>query len=80
MGLMPAFAVGLLTALHTLNGIYLPPGDLARRAIRIERETLQEVGGWQDQITAAYGGFNAIRFRDGDFEARPLTVGAERRA
>jgi D-glycero-alpha-D-manno-heptose-7-phosphate kinase len=67
-------------ALHTLNGIYLPPGELARRAIRIEREILGEVGGWQDQVMAACGGFNAIWFRDGDFEVRPLTVGAERRA
>jgi D-glycero-alpha-D-manno-heptose-7-phosphate kinase len=80
IGSSSAFAVGLLTALHTLNGIYLPPGGLARRAIHIEREILQEVGGWQDQITAACGGFNAVFFRDGDFEVRPLTVGAERRA
>jgi D-glycero-alpha-D-manno-heptose-7-phosphate kinase len=79
-GSSSAFAVGLLAALNTLNGIYLPPGELARHAIRIEREVLQQVGGWQDQITAACGGFNAVLFRDGDFEVRPLTVGAERRA
>jgi D-glycero-alpha-D-manno-heptose-7-phosphate kinase len=80
IGSSSAFAVGLLSALHTLNGIYLPPGELARQAIRIEREILGEVGGWQDQVMAACGGFNAIWFRDGDFEVRPLTVGAERRA
>jgi D-glycero-alpha-D-manno-heptose-7-phosphate kinase len=80
IGSSSAFAVGLLNALHTLNGIYLPPKELARRAIRIEREILGEVGGWQDQVMAACGGFNAIWFRDGEFDVRPLTVGAERRA
>ena len=52
IGSSSAFSVGLLNALHALNGVYLPPKELARRAIRIERETLQEVGGWQDQILA----------------------------
>lgn len=80
IGSSSAFTVGLLTALHTLNGIYLSPTELARRAIRIERETLGEVGGWQDQIMAAFGGFNAVWFRDGNFEVHPLAVGAERRA
>jgi D-glycero-alpha-D-manno-heptose-7-phosphate kinase len=80
IGSSSAFAVGLLAALHTLNGVYLPPREQARRAIRIEREILGEVGGWQDQIMAACGGFNAVWFREGDFEVRPLTVGAERRA
>jgi D-glycero-alpha-D-manno-heptose-7-phosphate kinase len=80
VGSSSAFAVGLLVALHSMHGIYLPPRELARRAIHIEREVLAEVGGWQDQIMAAFGGFNAILFRDGDFEVHPLTVGVERRA
>jgi len=79
IGSSSSFTVGLLAALHTLNGVYLPPTELARRAIRIERDTLGEVGGWQDQIMAAFGGFNAIRFRAGAFEVHPLVVGAERR-
>jgi D-glycero-alpha-D-manno-heptose-7-phosphate kinase len=79
VGSSSAFTVGLLTALNALNGIYVPPRDLARRAIRIERDLLKDVGGWQDQITAAFGGFNAISFRDGDFEVQPLAVGAARR-
>jgi D-glycero-alpha-D-manno-heptose-7-phosphate kinase len=79
IGSSSAFTVGLLVALHTLNGIYLPPAELARRAIHIEREMLGEVGGWQDQIMSAFGGFNAIWFRGSDFEVLPLAVGAERR-
>jgi D-glycero-alpha-D-manno-heptose-7-phosphate kinase len=80
VGSSSAFTVGLLSALHALNGRYLPPRALARQAIRIEREVLKEAGGWQDQITAACGGFNVVTFGDNDFEVRPLAVGATRRA
>ena len=80
VGSSSAFTVGLLNALYALNGRYLPPKTLARQAIRIEREVLNEAGGWQDQITAACGGFNVVAFRDNDFEVRPLVVCAARRA
>src|SRR5580658_7105798 len=80
VGSSSAFAVGMLAALHALCGRYLPPKVLAQRAIQIEREKLNEAGGWQDQITAAFGGFNVVRFKGGDFEVRPLVCGAERRA
>jgi D-glycero-alpha-D-manno-heptose-7-phosphate kinase len=80
VGSSSAFTVGLLSALHALNGLYLPPKALARRAIRVERDILGEAGGWQDQITTAFGGFNVVEFRGGDFDVRPLVVGAERRA
>ncbi len=79
VGSSSAFTVGMLNALNALNGIYLPPKDLARRAIRIERERLAEAGGWQDQIIASFGGFNIVRFRDNDFEVEPLIVSADRR-
>jgi D-glycero-alpha-D-manno-heptose-7-phosphate kinase len=74
VGSSSAFAVGLLHALHAVCGVYLPPKDLARRAIEIEREKLNELGGWQDQILAAYGGFNLVRFREQTFEVFPLAV------
>jgi D-glycero-alpha-D-manno-heptose-7-phosphate kinase len=80
VGSSSAFTVGLLSALHALNGLYLPPKALARQAIRVERDLLGEAGGWQDQITTAFGGFNVVEFRDGDFDVRPLVVGAGRRA
>ena len=80
VGSSSAFAVGLLNALHALHGVYLPPKDLARRAIHIERDVLKEQGGWQDQILAAYGGLNLVRFRDQGFEVTPLVVGSARRA
>ncbi len=80
IGSSSAFAVGILNALHALNGLYVPPKELARRAIRIEREVLAEAGGWQDQITSAFGGCNIIRFHDNDFEVFPLVLSLQQRA
>jgi D-glycero-alpha-D-manno-heptose-7-phosphate kinase len=79
VGSSSAFAVGLMNALHALYGRYLPPKDLARRAIVIEREKIGDVGGWQDQILSAFGGFNLVRFGDDDFEVFPLSIGADLR-
>jgi D-glycero-alpha-D-manno-heptose-7-phosphate kinase len=62
-----------------LNGIYMPPKSLARRAIHIERELLGDVGGWQDQILSAFGGFNVVRFNDNDFEVHPLVISMQQR-
>jgi D-glycero-alpha-D-manno-heptose-7-phosphate kinase len=80
IGSSSAFAVGLLNAIHALNGAYMPPRQLAKAAIHIEREKLGEVGGWQDQILSSFGGFNAVSFHDDDFEVRPLLLGTEHRA
>jgi len=52
--------------------------DIAKIAIKIEREILQESGGIQDQIWAAYGGVNSIEIeKDGNFKVRPLHVSDE---
>lgn len=79
VGSSSAFAVGLLNALHGLCGQYLPPKDMARKAIHIERDKLADIGGWQDQILSAFGGFNLVRFRDNDFEVFPLGIGGKLR-
>jgi D-glycero-alpha-D-manno-heptose-7-phosphate kinase len=49
---------------------------LASDAIHLEQEVLQEAVGAQDQVSAAYGGFNRINFRaDGSIEvSRVLTA------
>jgi len=52
---------------------------LATEGIAIEQDVLQETVGCQDQVTAAYGGFNHISFRrDGEIVVRPVGVGGER--
>ena len=57
MGSSSAFIVGLLTALTVGN-----LKDLAAAATHIERNMMGSMVGDQDQIAAAYGGFNVIRF------------------
>ena len=52
---------------------------MADEAIRLERVLCQEAGGWQDQIAAAYGGFNRINFSVDGFEVVPLHISEDRK-
>lgn len=73
MGSSSSFAVGILHALHALGGRTRSKEQLAAEAIRLEQEVLNETVGSQDQVAAAYGGFNAIRFLpDGTFSVQPV--------
>jgi D-glycero-alpha-D-manno-heptose-7-phosphate kinase len=79
MGSSSSFTVGLLHALHALHGRMPNDRQLATESIKVEQGLLKETVGCQDQILAAYGGFNHITFhRDGDFTVRPLTLPADR--
>jgi D-glycero-alpha-D-manno-heptose-7-phosphate kinase len=81
MGSSSAFTVGLLHALHGLLGRMPSKRQLAREAIVVEQERIRETVGSQDQVLAAYGGFNHIHFpEDGDAVVRPVTLGRERLA
>lgn len=81
MGSSSAFAVGILHALHALLGRMRSKEQLAREAIHLEQEVLGETVGAQDQIAAAYGGFNAIRFQpDGSFAVQPVYLPEPRMA
>lgn len=80
LGTSSSFAVGLVAALEGLRGRMLSRKELADAAIHYEREVLEEPGGYQDQVAAAYGGFNRIEFRrDGTYSANPLPLSRERR-
>ncbi|MEI6493135.1 MAG: kinase [Verrucomicrobiota bacterium] len=73
MGSSSSFAVGILHALHALEGRMQSKNQLASEAIRLEQEILKETVGSQDQVAAAYGGFNTIRFLpDGTFSVQPV--------
>ena len=79
LGTSSAFGVGLVGALGGLDGRLLSRKDLAIEAIRLERHVLKEPGGYQDQVAAAYGGFNHIGFDPtGDFAVRPIVLPPER--
>jgi len=75
LGTSSSFTVGLLNALYALNGKIIPKKDLAREAIHVEQNILKENVGSQDQITAAFGGFNKIEFNgDDDFRIQPVII------
>ncbi len=79
LGTSSALTVGLLNALHALQGQMLSKQQLAREGIRLEQEILKETVGYQDQTLAAYGGFNHITFqRDGNIIVKPMTLSANR--
>jgi len=80
LGSSSAFTVGLLNGLYALNSHMITKRDLAYRAMHIEQNVLQENVGCQDQVWAAYGGFNRIDFvRDGTFTVMPIIISADRR-
>ncbi|MGH8642147.1 MAG: kinase [Burkholderiales bacterium] len=79
LGSSSSFTVGLLNALYALKGAMTDKAELARKAIHIEQERLQEAVGSQDQTLAAYGGLNHIEFpRNGEINVHPLTLHPER--
>jgi D-glycero-alpha-D-manno-heptose-7-phosphate kinase len=63
LGSSSAFTVSLLQALHSFKGEFLNPRELACEAIYVERHLLKDNVGCQDQVLAAYGGFNLVEFR-----------------
>jgi D-glycero-alpha-D-manno-heptose-7-phosphate kinase len=63
LGSSSAFTVSLLHALHSFKGQFLRPHELAYEAIHVERDLLKDNVGCQDQVLAAFGGFNLIEFR-----------------
>ena len=80
LGTSSSFAVGMLNAFYCLKGKYADKKRLADEAIYLERVLCNELGGWQDQIAASFGGMNRIEFnRDGTYEVRPIIIHPERK-
>ncbi len=74
LGSSSTFVTGLLKSLK----IYKDKKELAKDAIYVERHLLREPGGIQDQIWAAYGGFNSIEIKkNGEFYVRPMPMSPE---
>ncbi|MCB1918828.1 MAG: kinase [Candidatus Competibacteraceae bacterium] len=80
LGTSSSFTVGLLNALHALRGHYIDADRLAREALHIEQVLMGESVGSQDQIAAAYGGFNRIRFYPNSaFQVEPVVISTTKR-
>src|SRR5277367_3407990 len=81
LGTSSAFTVGLLLGLYALKKQMRDKHSLAAEAIFVEQEVIGEAVGSQDQVSAAYGGFNRINFNpDGTIEAKPVLASARRLA
>ena len=81
LGTSSAFTVGLLLGLYALKNQMRDKHALASEAIHVEQELLREAVGAQDQVSAAYGGFNRINFgTDGSIEVRRMLASPNRLA
>lgn len=78
LGTSSSLAVGMLNAFYALKGKYASKRKLAEDAIYLERTLCKESGGIQDQIAAAYGGFNRIDFDKEGFHVNPVIISRER--
>lgn len=75
LGSSSAFTTGLLNAVHALEGRRVSQEQLATEALHVEQTVINEPVGSQDQLSAAFGGFNHITFRqDGSFQVNPMIV------
>ncbi len=80
LGSSSSFTVGLLHALQGLNGQMANKDGLARDAIHVEQNIIGENVGSQDQVSAAFGGFNRIEFhRNDSFDVAPVILPGHRR-
>lgn len=79
LGTSSSFAVGMLNAFYSLKGKYVDKRKLSDDAIYLERELCQEMGGWQDQIAAAFGGFNRINFGANGYDVEPIIISGRRK-
>lgn len=81
LGTSSAFTVGLLLALYALKNQMRDKESLAAEAIHVEQHLLGEAVGAQDQISAAYGGFNRINFhQDEHIQVSRILASRERLA
>lgn len=81
LGTSSSFTVGLLHALHALRKEPISPMQLATEAIHVERDRCGDRVGSQDQVSAAFGGLNHIRFApDDSISVSTVTPSPERLA
>lgn len=80
LGSSSSFTVGLVHALYGMRGQMVGKHRLASDAIHIEQNLIGESVGSQDQISAAYGGFNLVEFyRDDTFDVSPVILSNARK-
>ena len=79
MGSSSAFTVGLLHALHALQGDMASKQQLTEESIHIEQECVKETVGCQDQTLTAHGGLNHVVLSpSGEISVNPVTIPQDR--
>jgi len=79
LGSSSSFTVGLLNALYAYLDQTVSNHRLSTESIHIEQDLINETVGSQDQVNAAYGGLNRIRFKQsGEIIVDPITLPRER--
>lgn len=79
LGSSSSFTVGFVRLMEHLLGRTVTKFDLFQKAVRVERDLLNENVGIQDQIHAAFGGLNFYQFHKDDFAIRPVRMYSESR-
>ena len=80
LGSSSTFTVGLLHAIHAHQYRMASKRQLSAEAIHVEQKLIGENVGSQDQVAAAFGGFNVIEFGGSRaFEVNPLILQPEKR-
>jgi len=62
LGASSSFTVGFVNSLKALEGVRISKKNLSTEALLIEQDKIKENVGSQDQVAAAFGGFNVINF------------------
>ena len=79
LGSSSAFTVGILNALSSLKNKMIAKRELALKAIHIEQDIIKENVGSQDQVAAAFGGLNLVRFSGNqEIEVDPIIMDKDR--
>ncbi len=78
LGSSSTFTVGLINTIHALKQEMATKRMLAKYAIELEQNIIRENVGSQDQIAAAFGGFNNIKFRKNDFQVNQIPISKKR--
>jgi D-glycero-alpha-D-manno-heptose-7-phosphate kinase len=77
LGTSSALTVALISGLCAVKGVKVTKGQIAQKAVFLERDVLHRAGGFQDQYAASFGGFNLIEFhRKGTVSVSPVRVSA----
>ena len=75
MGSSSSFVVGCMNVFFSMMNKKLTKQELAYKSVEFEQKVLKEIVGSQDQVAAAYGGFNSIKFhKDGSYNVKKLNI------